>query len=105
MKDEYAYICDDNDCADFCLTAQDDGLAPLIVKGDTVIAHTQDEVLNGDIAVIVIDGQTFLKRIFYANQGLIITTNNPQIEPIIIEESEKKNIRIIGKAISVIHKL
>ena len=90
---------------DFCMSVQDNGFAPQIVAGDTVLVHTQSEVSNGDIHVILMGEQALLRRISHNQHGLILTVDNPQIAPIIIESNEIKQLRILGVATAVLHKL
>lgn len=88
--------------ADYCLTASGDSMINArIFDGDIVFVKTQDMVDNGDIAVVIIDDDVTLKRVFYypETQTLRLQAENPQYKPFVFTGEELDHVHIIGKAV------
>lgn len=70
-----------------------------IFEGDKVIVKIQQNVENGEIAVVNVNGEdATLKRVKKINGQVILYPDNPKYEPIFIKN---ENARIIGKVIQV----
>lgn len=86
----------------------------LKVQGDSMInagIHDEDYVLikkqsnceTGEIAVVIVDGESAtLKRIYHNEKSLLLQPENPAYKSMLVNNKE---VRIVGKAIEVIHKL
>ena len=73
-----------------------------IYEGDLVLVRQQEEVENGEIAVVNVDGENAtLKRVYYTNGELILQPDNPKYAPIVIKSGEA---RICGKVVEVTFK-
>lgn len=97
-----------DDRADFCLVAKGDSMVGArIYDGDIVFVRKQSMVENGDIAVVVIDDEATLKRVYYdsKNHRLMLQAENPKYQPLIFVNDELKKIAILGKAVAVHSKL
>lgn len=71
-----------------------------IFEGDKVIVKVQPEVDDGEIAVVNVDGDNAtLKRVKRINGKVLLLSENPNYEPIVIDSEQA---RICGKVISVI---
>lgn len=89
--------------ADFCLKAKGDSMINArIHDGDIVFVRRQEEVANGEIAVVLIDNEATLKRCFYyADQmKLVLQAENPLYEPFVYVGEELENVKILGKAVA-----
>lgn len=89
--------------ADFCLRAKGDSMINArISDGDIVFIKQQEEVMNGEIAAVIINDSVTLKRVFYypENKKLILQAENPKYEPLAYIGEELEAIRILGKAIA-----
>lgn len=89
--------------ADFCLKAKGDSMTNArIYDGDIVFVRRQDTVENGEIAVVIINDEATLKRVFYypENSKLVLQAENPKYEPFVYVGSELDTIKIIGKAVA-----
>lgn len=89
--------------ADFCLRAKGDSMiGARIMDGDIVFVREQNIVDNGEIAVVLIDNDTTLKRVYYyPKQGkLVLMAENPAYEPFVYVGEELDEVRILGKAIA-----
>lgn len=89
--------------ADFCLRAKGDSMVNArIHEGDIVFVRQQDSVENGDIAVVLIEDEATLKRVFYypEQSKLVLQAENPKYEPFVYIGDELQNVKILGKAIA-----
>ena len=88
--------------ADFVLTASGDSMTGAKINdGDLIFCRKQDTVNNGEIAVVIIDDEATLKRVYYypEKKKLVLQSENPKYEPFVYVNEELENIRIIGKAL------
>lgn len=69
-----------------------------IHPGDLVYVRKQNDVDNGDIALLLSGDEVSLKRVFKAEGKIILQPDNPKYEPTIVVNEE---IKIIGKVIHV----
>ncbi len=89
--------------ADFCLICVGDSMiGARIYDGDIVFARSQPTVENGEIAVVAINDEATLKRVyFYADKGILqLSPENPKYAPIIKQGEEINDVHILGKAIA-----
>ncbi len=88
---------------DFALRVVGDSMINArILDGDIVFIRRQDTVAEGEIAAVLIDDETTLKRVrFLPGNMLMLQAENPKYQPIIIGgDSETRNVRILGKAVA-----
>lgn len=89
----------DNIACDFTLICHGDSMINArIHDGDIVYIKQQSTVENGQIAAIMIDGETTLKRVYIDGDRLTIMPENPAYKPHIYIGEELNKIRIIGRA-------
>lgn len=87
----------------FFLRAKGDSMINArIMDGDLLLIRRQDDVENGDIAAVLIDGEAVLKRVYKSDDTIILQSENPAYKPIILRKDDMKNIRIIGKLKKVV---
>lgn len=81
------------------LRCKGDSMEPTIPNGSIVVVRLQPEVENGEIAAVLVDGDTraTLKRVKYADDKVVLWPENQKYDPIWLDE--KHPGRIIGKAI------
>jgi repressor LexA len=75
-----------------------------IKDGDFVIIQQQPQVNQGEIAVVLIDNEATIKRV-YRNKGIIKLQPENESTPPIIVDPKKKEVSIIGKVKGVIRKM
>lgn len=88
---------------DFVLVAKGDSMINAgIHDGDAVFVKSQDMVENGQIAVVAIDDEATLKRLYWYKEKdlLVLRAENPKYEDMIFTESSAKNIRVLGRAMA-----
>jgi len=99
---EKEVITDSENNADFCLIAKGDSMIDArIYDGDTVFIRSQSDVENGEIAVVVIDDEATLKRVYKSDGVLTLMPANPKYSPLIYTGESIDNIRILGKAVGL----
>lgn len=102
-EDKESYVMADcNIKADFCLKAKGDSMINARINhGDVVFIRQQSIVDNGEIAVVIIDNEATLKRVYFdrANGKLVLSAENPAYPPMVYTGEELNEIRILGKAI------
>lgn len=90
--------------ADFCLYAKGDSMIDAGIRdGSIVFIRSQPTVENGQIAVVLIDDDATLKRVYFDkdNGRMILNPANPAYPPIIVDKEQMENgsVRILGKAV------
>ena len=94
IKGKYAF---------FCLKCKGDSMINArIYDGDIVFVRKQSMVNNGEVAVVLIEDEATLKRVFYYpdKAKLVLQAENPSFEPLVYIGEEIEQIRILGKAVA-----
>ena len=87
----------------FFLRAKGDSMINArIMDGDLLLIRRQDDVENGEIAAVLIDDEAVLKRVYKTGDNVILQSENPKYQPIILAKGDMGNIRIIGKLKKVV---
>ena len=79
-------------------------MEPRIVDGDVVIVRLQDDVDNGDIAIVMVNGdEAACKKIKKTPKGVMLISINPNYEPMFYtnQEIEEKPVKIWGKVVEL----
>lgn len=89
----------------YILNAKGDSMEPIIPEGSEVIIREQREVETGQIAAVLVNGDTeaTLKRVKYQGDVMMLMPENTKYDPIIVTEDSP--IKIIGRAIEISRKL
>ena len=106
-QDYYATVGADMG-ADFCLKAKGDSMINArIFDGDTLFVKKQDSVDDGEIAVVLIDDEATVKRVYFDRENGILTLipENPTYKPMRYTGSKLNRIRILGKVVSGQYKI
>lgn len=88
--------------ADFCLTAKGDSMINArIFDGDILFVKSQPAVNDGEIAVVLIEEEATVKRVYYdkENNIIILMPENPMYKPMRFEGEKLNQIRILGKVV------
>ena len=86
----------------FGLRISGDSMEPAIHHGSIVIVRQQDDVENGDIAIVIVNGEdATCKKIEKFENGIMLVPINKAYEEKFYtnEEIEKLPVRIIGKVV------
>ncbi len=89
----------------FALRVRGDSMVECgILDGDIVVVSPNTPVKDGDIAVVSYEGrETTMKRIFFADDHVVLQPCNSNYKPIVVPKDEK--LKILGKVILVRRKL
>lgn len=80
-----------------CIKVKGDSMYPKIENGDIVQVHKQDSVDNGQIAVVLIDGdEGLVKKVFVYKDYIELISINPEYPPKRFEKEEMNRVEIVG---------
>ena len=97
-------VCAGGVNADFCLTAHGDSMVNArIFDGDLLFVKKQEIVDNGQIAVVLIEDEATVKRVFYDRESDILTLmpENPTYRPMRYMGAQLDQIRILGRVVAI----
>jgi repressor LexA len=89
----------------FLLRVTGESMAPLIRPGDLVMVRVQSRVARGEIAVVLVDDEATLKRVFEEAGGLVLRGDNPDFIPLRFSPEEAADLQILGKVVGVYRSL
>lgn len=88
----------------FALQVRGSSMEPRMKDGDVVIVRQQPEVENGEIAIVLVNGNdATIKKIGKSSDGIMLIPNNPAFEPIFYnkEEISELPVVILGKVVEL----
>ena len=89
--------------ADFALTCEGDSMIDAGIKdGDVVYIRSQPEVRNGQIAAVLVDGESATLKRFFFNDGVVtLMAANQSYSPIVKAGSDVEQVRVLGLAVGL----
>lgn len=94
---------DDIAARSIAIKVSGDSMYPKIEDGDIIIVQKQDTVDNGQIAVVLIDGEDALvKKIRMSKDCVELISINPEYKPRKFEKEEMNRLKILGLVKQVI---
>ncbi len=88
----------------FALQIKGDSMSPRICDKDVVIVKQQNEVENGDIAIVLVNGDdATCKKVIKKDTGIMLMPLNNEFEPMFFGWSEIQElpVAIIGKVVEL----
>lgn len=88
----------------FALAIKGDSMEPRITEGDVVIVRRQEIVENGELAVVLVNGNDATVKKFYMNEnGVTLISTNPSYAPFTYTKQEVTNlpVKVIGKVVEL----
>lgn len=88
----------------FGLRIKGSSMEPRIKEGDVVIVRKQEDVDTGDVAVVLVNGDSAtVKRIKKETNGITLIPNNPAYDPKYYsnEDIQRLPVKIIGKVLEL----
>lgn len=88
----------------FALQIKGNSMEPKMSEGDVIIVRQQPMVENGEIAVVLINGdEATCKKVKRIDSGLVLSGLNPNFEPLFFSNSDIESlpVQIIGKVIEL----
>jgi repressor LexA len=99
-------VLPENVNADFALLCKGDSMINAkIHDGDTVYICKQAIVENGEIAAVLIDDEATLKKVYISDTYIKLVSANDNYEPFVFYKEEMNQVKILGKAVAVLHKI
>jgi repressor LexA len=90
----------------FLLRVSGDSMAPLLLPGDLVMVRVQPRVSRGEIAVVLVNEEATVKRVFEEAGGLVLKGDNPEFAPLRFSPEEAAElVQILGKVVGVYRSL
>ena len=90
----------------FLLRVSGESMAPLLLPGDLVMVRVQPRVSRGEIAVVLVDEEATVKRVFEEAGGLVLKGDNPDFAPLRFAPAEAAElVQILGKVVGVYRSL
>lgn len=88
----------------FGLQIKGDSMEPKISEGDVVIVRKQPDVENGEIAIVLVNGdEATIKKVQKFNGGINLIPSNPAYDVMTYtnEQIEKLPVRVLGKVVEL----
>lgn len=99
-------VLPENVSADFALLCKGDSMINAkIHDGDTVYICKQPIVENGEIAAVLINDEATLKKVYISDTYIKLVPANDNYEPFVYHKEEMNDVKILGKAVAVLHKI
>lgn len=93
---------DPEEHVDFALRVRGDSMiGARIYNGDLVYVRRQPQVENGEIAVVLVDGEATVKRVFYHPDKLVLRPENKNFPDMVYRKEENHDLSVLGKVIFV----
>ena len=89
----------------FLLKVTGESMAPVILPDDLVMVRAQARVARGEIAVVLVDDEATLKRVYEEAGGLVLKGDNPDFTPLRFAAEEAVDVKILGKVVGVYRNL
>lgn len=79
------------------ISVQGDSMSPLIDDGSEILVKKQDCVDNGQVGVVLIDGEdAVVKKISYGDNWIELISINPYYPPRRFEGADVQRVRVLG---------
>lgn len=88
----------------FALRIKGTSMEPKFSEGDVVVIRKQEQVDNGQIAVVMVDGdEATIKKFFRTDAGIMLVGLNPSFSPLTYtpEQAEQLPVRVIGRVVEL----
>ena len=89
----------------FLLRVRGESMSPYILPGDQVIVRRQEQISVGEIGVFRLENEVTLKRYYQSENRVILKGDNPEIEPLIMNQEALSAFSILGKVIGIYRSL
>ncbi len=76
-----------------------------ILPGDFLFVQKRRTVPNGEIAVVMVDGESTVKRFFREGDRIRLQPANDRMEPIFVRAAEFRDVNIIGQVVGIYRRM
>lgn len=85
------------------LRVSGESMYPRFLDGDKVLIHVQCDVDDGDVAVVIYNGdEATLKQFFHIDGGVRLVAYNPEYPPKTITGADAEQVYVFGKVLKLI---
>ena len=85
-----------------CIKVRGNSMSPKIEDGDIIQVHKQDVVDNGSVAVVLLEDEGLVKKVFYGTGWIELQSFNPTYATRRFEGVDASRIRVVGLVTQVI---
>lgn len=88
----------------FGLVVKGDSMEPRFADGDVVIVRKQETVENGEIAVVLVNGDdATVKKFYRSDNGIKLVSTNPTYDPFFFtpDEVDSLPVQVIGRVVEL----
>ena len=82
-----------------CVIVSGNSMAPTINDGDIIQVRRQTSVDYGDLAVVMVDGEHFVKKVEYGADYIRLVSLNEEYPPRVLRGREVLSCSVVGKVI------
>ncbi|PCF80961.1 peptidase S24 [Staphylococcus intermedius] len=83
--------------ADYCVLVNGDSMEPMIRDGSCAFIKKTDTVTDGTIALVIVDGAGYIKRVDIYDDVIRLVSLNPKYEDIIVQSHH--DMKVFGKVV------
>lgn len=83
----------------FCLKVAGDSMKEAGIRDGDYALLLKTEIHDGDIAAVIYNDETTLKRVYFKENGLVLVPENQEHAPIRLEPDEAEEVTLLGKFI------
>lgn len=82
---------------DLAFQVEGDSMEPMFRSGEIIFVQHEEEIRNGQLGVVTINDEAYIKKIYLENNSLRLVSLNKKYDDIVANEND--NIRVIGRVI------
>ena len=95
-------VVDADEHVDFALRVRGDSMINArILNGDLVYVRRQPKVENGEIAVVLVDNEATVKRVFDTPDKIVLRAENDAYSDMVYDKKKGHDLSVLGKVIFV----
>ncbi|MDZ5583216.1 XRE family transcriptional regulator [Enterococcus cecorum] len=83
--------------SDFCLTVNGNSMEPIFKDGSYIFVEEKEEIPSGTIGVVIVDGEAFVKRVWFEGNQARLESFNPEYPDKIITRND--SFKVVGKVV------
>lgn len=83
--------------SDFCLTVNGNSMEPIFKDGSYIFVEEKEEIPSGTIGVVIVDGEAFIKRVWFEGTQARLESFNKAYKDIIVTRND--SFKIVGKVV------
>ncbi len=104
-EEDYIDVVDTDIEADFALRAVGDSMTGAgIDEKDLVFVRKQPKVENGELAVVLINGEeAAVKRVYKYDTYITLNAENSAYAPLVFHEGDGSQVEVLGKVVAHLH--